>query len=232
MTFGLLPRAFYRRPVTAVAPALLGCVLVRDSPRGRVAVEIVEVEAYAGGGDPASHAFRGRTDRNAVMFGPPGHVYVYFTYGMHYCLNLVCQPAGEAAAVLVRAGRVVDGLDLAAARRAARQVTRPDSARSAAGERAGSLSARAQRHLASGPARLCQSLGVDREQDGADACDPGSQVRVLAPAGFAGLPSARIACGPRVGVRDGHEVSWRFWVAGDASVSAYRAHAPRRRGRS
>ena len=92
-----------------VAPALLGCVLVHETGDGLVAAEIVEVEAYRGESDPASHAFRGQTARNAVMYGEPGHAYVYFTYGMHFCVNLVCQPAGEPAAVLLRAGRVVDG---------------------------------------------------------------------------------------------------------------------------
>ncbi len=113
----LLPREFLARPAPEVAPGLLGCVLWRQSADGPVAVQIVEVEAYAGESDPASHAFRGRTARNAVMFGPPGHAYVYFTYGMHFCVNLVCQPAGNASAVLLRAGRVIEGAELAAARR-------------------------------------------------------------------------------------------------------------------
>src|SRR6266568_1602060 len=113
----VLPREFFGRPAAEVAPALLGCVLAHDSPAGLVAVVIVETEAYAGQADPASHAFRGRTARNAVMFGPPGHAYVYFTYGMHFCVNLVCQGEGEATAVLLRAGRVIDGTGLARERR-------------------------------------------------------------------------------------------------------------------
>ncbi len=112
-----LPREFFDRPATDVAPDLLGCVLWHDSPAGLVAVRLVEVEAYEGANDPASHAYRGQTARNAVMFGPPGHVYVYFTYGMHFCVNLVCQPPGLAEAVLLRAGEVVAGADLAARRR-------------------------------------------------------------------------------------------------------------------
>ena len=102
-----LSRSFYDRPVLEVARDLLGALVVRDG----VAVRLTEVEAYAGGHDPASHAFRGRTRRNAVMFGPPGHAYVYFTYGMHFCMNLVCGPPGQASAVLLRAGVVIDGLD-------------------------------------------------------------------------------------------------------------------------
>ena len=213
MTGGqILSRGFFDRPATAVAPELLGCVLAHHLADGVVAAEIVEVEAYMGRADPPSHAFRGQTARNEVMFGEPGHAYVYFTYGMHFCVNLVCQPPGEAAAVLLRAGRVVEGVELAAARRSGA----PGGNRRVA-------------QLASGPARLCQALGVDRAQNGADVCDPGGALRVLAPEGFSGLPADRIATGPRVGVSTGAEVPWRFWIAGDPSVSAYRAHVPRRR---
>jgi len=113
----VLPREFFDGPAPEVAPRLLGCVLRRDSPEGPVAAVITEVEAYSGLTDPASHAYRGLTARNEVMFGPPGHAYVYFTYGMHFCVNLVCEPAGAVSAILLRAGRVVEGADLAAARR-------------------------------------------------------------------------------------------------------------------
>lgn len=113
----VLPRAFFDRPVLTVAPALLGGVLAHQTGDGLVATEIVEVEAYRGESDPASHAFRGKTSRNAVMFGEAGHAYVYFTYGMHFCVNLVCQLPGVPAAVLIRAGRIVAGAELAAARR-------------------------------------------------------------------------------------------------------------------
>jgi DNA-3-methyladenine glycosylase len=181
-------------------------VLTHATPDGEVAVRLTEVEAYAGSADPASHAFRGRTPRTAVMFGPPGHVYVYFTYGMHFCMNLVCLPAGTASAVLVRAGEVVAGEDLARARRAPLKAGIPP------------------RDLARGPARLCQALGIDRTMDGADACDPSSALRIWKPA----VPSSSaVETGPRVGIREAADVPWRFWLAGEATVSAYRAH-PRR----
>ncbi len=121
----LVPREFFNRPATVVAPLLLGCVLVHELLEGLVAVELTEVEAYTGSTDPASHAFRGKTARNEVMFGDPGHAYVYFTYGMHFCVNLVCQPVGEPSAVLLRAGRVVAGEELAARRRQAVAGGRP-----------------------------------------------------------------------------------------------------------
>jgi DNA-3-methyladenine glycosylase len=211
----VIARSFFGREVLAVAPQLLGCVLAHGTREGLVAVKVTEVEAYRGESDPASHAFRGKTARNAVMFGEPGHAYVYFTYGMHFCVNLVCQPPGEAGAVLLRAGRVVEGAALAGARRLA-------------GARNGSR-VPAGRDLARGPARLCQALGIGREQNGADVCDPGGALRVLAPAGFAGLAASAVSSGPRVGVRLGAESGWRFWVDGDPTVSAYRPHMPKRR---
>ena len=113
----LMPREFFARPSVPVAPDLLGCVLEHQTEAGLVAVELTEVEAYAGASDPASHAYRGKTARNAVMFGPPGHAYVYFTYGMHFCVNLVCLGNGSASAVLLRAGRIIEGEELARIRR-------------------------------------------------------------------------------------------------------------------
>jgi DNA-3-methyladenine glycosylase len=245
-SWSVLPRAFFDRPVLTVAPALLGCVLAHETGDGLVAVMLVEVEAYRGESDPASHAFRGKTARNAVMFGEPGHAYVYFTYGMHFCVNLVCQPAGEAAAVLVRAGRVVEGTGLAVAQRlegsgasvrAAGVRAAGSGAGSGAGPGAGVRAAGsgagvrrvAERELARGPARLCQALGISRMQNGADVCEPHGPLRVLAPAGFTGLPAASVSTGPRVGVRLGAEAHWRFWVAGDPAVSAYRPYVPKRR---
>src|SRR5258706_10733081 len=157
-SWSVLPRAFFDRPVLSVAPALLGCVLVHETEEGLVAVMLAEVEAYRGESDPASHAYRGMTARNAVMFGEPGHAYVYFTYGMHFCVNLVCGPAGIARAVLLRAGQIIEGTTLASARRSAGRAAGPS----------------AERDLARGPARLCQALGIDPALDGADVCDTGS----------------------------------------------------------
>jgi DNA-3-methyladenine glycosylase len=200
-----LPRAFFDRPALDVAPELLGCVLRHDSPQGPVAAVIVEVEAYAGRVDPASHAYRGPTARNAVMFGPPGYAYVYFTYGMHYCVNLVCEPEGEAEAVLLRAGRIIEGTELAVARR------------------------RGERDLARGPARLCQALGIDKALDGADVCAADSPLRAVTVPGWVPAPASAISAGPRVGISRAADWPWRFWLTGEPSVSAYRRSAPRTR---
>ena len=213
----VLPREFFAGPSLRVAPRLLGCVLEHQTAEGLVAVELTEDEAYEGSADPASHSYRGRTARNAVMFGPPGHAYVYFTYGMHFCVNLVCAPEGTSSAVLLRAGRVIEGAPLAAARRlAGRPAGRNLAARNLA-----------DRDLARGPARLCQALSIDRAQDGADACDPASPLRVRA-----GPPAAiprPISRGPRVGVSSAADRAWRFWLTGDPTVSVYRPWVPRTR---
>jgi DNA-3-methyladenine glycosylase len=228
----LLPRDFFARPAQEVAPGLLGCVLRHDTPAGAVAVLVTETEAYAGTADAASHAFRGRTARTAVMFGQPGHAYVYFTYGMHFCVNLVCLPEGTASAVLLRAGRVIEGEELAAGRRTASSRGNEPGRGSAAGPVNGTGATRAARtrvaarDLARGPARLCQALGIGRGLDGADVCDPRSPLRVSGP--VLAVPAADVRRGPRVGVSRAAEVPWRFWVAGEPTVSAYRVHAPRR----
>lgn len=203
-----------------MAPALLGCVLEHETPEGLAAVALTEVEAYAGETDPASHAYRGRSPRNAVMYGPPGHAYVYFTYGMHFCVNVVCLPRGTAAAVLLRAGRLVAGEDLARGRRAARRMAPEEPAPRV-------LPAR---ELARGPARLCQALAITRIQNGFDLCAPDSPLR-LRPAGSGGRTSgeATVSVGPRVGVSAGADTSWRFWVTDDPTVSTYRPHKPRSR---
>jgi DNA-3-methyladenine glycosylase len=215
----VLPREFFDGPAPEVAPRLLGCVLRHDSPEGTVAAEITEVEAYAGLTDPASHAYRGLTARNAVMFGPPGHVYVYFTYGMHFCVNLVCEPAGAVSAILLRAGRVIEGGDLAAARR----WSRPGRE---AGPGAGARR-HPERDLARGPGRLCEALGIDRALNGADAVDPQSPLRVSAGPGGP-VPPAKVRAGPRVGISQAVDVPWRFWLDGDDHVSQYRTFTPRR----
>jgi DNA-3-methyladenine glycosylase len=198
-------RAVLERPVLRVAPTLLGCVLEHETQEGLVAVRLTEVEAYDGPNDPGSHAYRGRTPRTAVMFGPPGFVYVYFTYGMHWCMNLVCQPDGTPSAVLIRAGEVVEGEALARTRRP---------------------SAKSARELARGPARLAQALGVAKEQNGLDACDPSSPLRLLP---GRRVPKARIRTSPRVGLAAAADRPWRFYVDGEPSVSPYRPHVPKRR---
>lgn len=196
-----LPRTFFDRPAAEVAPDLLGRVLLHDT----VAVRLTEVEAYAGESDPASHAYRGRTNRNAVMFGPPGYAYVYFTYGMHFCVNLTCLGSGTASAVLLRAGEVVQGTDVARGR------ARPGAP---------------ARDLARGPARLTRALGIDRDHNGADVCDPSGPLRILD-----GEPAdpALVRTGPRTGVTAAKDVPWRFYLDADPTVSPYRAHQPRAR---
>jgi DNA-3-methyladenine glycosylase len=194
------------RPVLEVAPRLLGAVVRHTTDEGAVAVRLTEVEAYAGPDDPGSHAFRGPTPRTAVMFGPPGHLYVYFSYGMHWCANVVTGPDGRASAVLLRAGEVVDGHDLARSRRPA---------------------ARTDRDLARGPARLAQALGLTGALDGADLRS--SAVR-LQPR-LRQVPAARVRTGPRVGVSgeggDAGRFPWRFWLDGEPTVSVYRPSVPR-----
>lgn len=192
------PRDFFARNALDVAPELLGCLLTTRLEQGTVTVRITEVEAYAGALDPASHAYRGRTARNAVMFGPPGYAYVYFIYGMHYAVNVVCAPDGVSEAVLVRAGEVVDGFELARARRPA---TRGDA------------------DLARGPGRLASAIGLTRELDGADLCEPLGPLTLEL-----GKPvdAALIRSGPRVGISHAADLPWRFYLHGDPTVSPYR----------
>lgn len=198
-----------------VAPRLLGAVLtarVADDPSSAVAVRLTEVEAYRGETDPGSHAFRGRTARNAAMFGAAGAVYVYFTYGMHYCVNLVCGPAGLSRAVLLRGGEVVDGLEVARRRRPA---------------------ARQDRDLARGPARLCAALGLDRSDDGAHLGPPGARLHLALPRAEDRPDPDSVRSGPRTGVAgpggEGETFPWRFWLDGDPTVSPYRPARPGRR---
>jgi DNA-3-methyladenine glycosylase len=191
--------------VLDAARSLLGQVFSVRTQAGTVAVRLTEVEAYAGSADPASHAFRGRTPRNAVMFGPAGHLYVYFVYGMHWCCNVVCGQSGVASAVLLRAGEVVSGVDIARSRRPA---------------------ARSTVDLARGPARLASTLGLDAGANGTDLCATTSPIRLLA---GEPVPEQLIRAGPRVGVAVAGDVPWRLWVAGDPTVSPYRPGGPRRR---
>lgn len=183
--------------VLDVAPRLLGASLTHAG----VTVRLTEVEAYAGSDDPGSHACRGPTPRTRVMFGPPGHLYAYFSYGMHVCANVVTGREGTASAVLLRAGEVVDGVDLARERRA---TTR-------------------ERDLARGPANLCRALGIGLDLDGTDL-SRGPVRLVLAAAPDPG----RVSTGPRVGLRGAPDRPWRFWLTGEPTVSAYRPAAKRR----
>lgn len=187
-------------PVEQLAPSLLGAVL----RAGSVAIRLTEVEAYAGADDPGSHAFRGQTPRNAVMFGPAGRAYVYFTYGMHWCLNVVTGPVGEPAAVLLRAGEVISGLDLA-------RKWRPGSS---------------DRDLARGPARMTKTLGVEGRFNGLDLFAGGAELSLEAPR----VRATAVRTGPRVGVAGaGAATPWRFWLDGEPTVSTYRPAVTRRR---
>ena len=186
-----LPREFYRRDPREVAPDLLHKVLVRGPCRAL----IVETEAYCGPLDPASHTYRGRTARNATMFGPAGHLYVYFTYGMHWCANAVCGDEGEGVAVLLRALRPLSGLDEMWARRPA---------------------CRRERDLCRGPARLCQAFGIDGTFDGSDLVAGREGITIL-DEGVA--PPAGVVATTRVGIRVAVDKPWRWYVDGDPHVS-------------
>ncbi|QDP94584.1 DNA-3-methyladenine glycosylase [Microlunatus elymi] len=189
--------------VTVAARTLLGATL----QRGEVAVRIVEVEAYDGPTDPAAHTYNGKTDRNWVMFGPAGHLYVYFNYGMHHAANVSAGPDGRGSGVLLRAGEVIRGIDLARQRRGPAVV---------------------DRDLARGPGRLTQALGITRADNGTDllATDPATDAVRLLPRA---TPPPKINTGPRVGISKEMERPWRFWIADDQHVSAYRRHTPRKR---
>ena len=195
-----LPRAFYRRDSRVVAPELLGKLLVRRGDDGPPLVaRIVEVEAYAGAEDPGSHGYRGETPRTRTMFGRAGHLYVYFTYGMHWCANAVCGEAGESSAVLLRAAAPLEGHDRMRANQGA--------------------AARRDRDLCSGPAKLCQAFGIDRAFDGADLVTGDLGVRILDD----GTPPPEApVVSRRIGLSAGVEHEWRWHVAGDPNVSGPR----------
>ena len=190
-----MTRAWFDRSALEVAPELLGALLVHDTPRGRVAGRIVETEAYRGPEDLAAHSAKGRTSRNAVMFGPPGHAYVYLIYGLHHCLNVVCGPGEKPEAVLIRAVAIEDGESLARQRRGS---TVPPE------------------RLAAGPGNLCAAFGIDRSLNGADLM-AGGALRLIAPGADSPIVSRR-----RIGVDYAGEWAlrpWRFLVAGDRHVS-------------
>ena len=178
--------------------------MVTERPEGTVALRLTEVEAYSGSGiDPSAHSHRGPTPRASIMFGPPGRLYVYFSYGVHWCANVVVGADGDGEAVLLRAGEVVLGEELARARRPA---------------------ARSARDLAGGPARLTQALAIGRDDLGADLLDPASPVRL-----HRGAPPAAISAGPRVGISVATDLPWRFWETGAPSVSVFRPGGKSRR---
>jgi len=191
--------------VEASARALLGCTVTAHG----VTVRLTEVEAYSGvGDDPASHAHRGLTRRNAVMFGPAGVLYVYFTYGMHWCMNVVCGPLGRASAVLLRAGAVVDGIEIARSRRLGRSGL-----------------PMADRDLARGPARLAMALDITGVEYGTPLLDGTGPVTLKRP--IEAVDETNIRSGPRVGISVGVDKPWRFWLDGERSVSTFRPRLPR-----
>jgi DNA-3-methyladenine glycosylase len=200
-----LPRSFFARPSPEVGPDLLGRILVcRVGDGTLLTARIVEAEAYQED-DPASHSFRGRTNRTEVMFGPPGHAYVYFTYGMHHCMNVVTGSTGEGSAVLLRAAEPLEGLEEMARRRGTNDP----------------------RALCSGPGRLCQALGIDRAQNGLDLVR-GRRLWLLE---GASVTRSKISVGSRVGITSGTDRPWRFSVQGDRFVSRARPPVPVRGSR-
>ena len=198
------PRSWYERNVIDVARDLLGCYITTVRDDGEVTIRLSEVEAYGGADDPGSHAYRGRTTRNAAMFDEPGRLYVYRHMGLHHCINVVTHPHGQASAVLLRAGEVVRGVELAQARR----------------EAAGTAGPHAQ--LARGPARLAVCLALDLADNGADVTGPGGPVQLVRGTD----PAVALGAGPRVGVGgdggDPGRYPWRWWLSDDPTVSAYR----------
>lgn len=186
---GILPRKFYARETVTAARELLGCILVHNAPDGPASGRIVETEAYIQG-DPACHAYRGETPRNKVMFGPPGHAYVYFIYGMYYCFNTVTAPAGVGEAVLIRALEPLEGIPLMRRRRGRDRLM----------------------ELCSGPAKLVQALGIVRNHNGADLTR--NPLFVLK-----GDARERILTTTRVGIREGADLPLRFYLEGNPFVS-------------
>ncbi|MGH2449591.1 MAG: DNA-3-methyladenine glycosylase [Chloroflexota bacterium] len=186
-----LPREFFARPSPIVAPELLGKILVHHLPEGVAAGRIVEVEAYTGQTDPGSHAYRGMTPRNTVMFGPPGYVYVYTSYGVHACMNVVTETPGVAGAVLIRALEPLQGLAIMEERRSARR----------------------QRDLANGPGKLCRALGISVSMDGTDL--EGSELWI----DDDGYRPEDIAVSRRIGLSQGSELPLRFYIPGNRFVS-------------
>ncbi|WP_347754154.1 DNA-3-methyladenine glycosylase [Agrococcus sp. ProA11] len=222
-----LDAAWFERDPLELAPLLLGGVLSRADESGTVALRLTEVEAYRGTDDPGAHTFRGKTARNATMFRPGGHVYCYFTYGLHHAVNIVAGPEGSGWGVLVRAGEVIDGHSLALERRSVRRAAPPTG------------------ELARGPGNVAQALGATLADDGAAFVSAAARTTTVGRGG----PQARLETtwtftpaaeppphrtGPRVGVSgpggDASAFPWRFWIPGEPSVSAYRSAARRSTG--
>lgn len=203
---GVLPEAWFSRTALEVAPELLGCELRHDG----VAVRITEVEAYMGDVDPGSHAYRGPNKRNQAMYGPPGRMYVYWHMGLHHCVNLVCAPEEVAQGVLIRAGEVIEGVETAMARRNAAGVCRREI------------------DLARGPARLTVALALGLRDNHVPVCRPGGRATLSGPGS-----TREVMSGPRVGIggegADVERFPWRYWIAGDPTVSVYKAAPPPRR---
>jgi DNA-3-methyladenine glycosylase len=198
----LLQRAFFNRDPRAVARELLGKLIVRREGRKQIAGRIVEVEAYLGAGDLAAHAAAGNTARNSVLWGPPGHAYVYFIYGVHYCLNISCLPAGEAGCVLIRALEPVSGIANMAKARGLADLDL--------------TSTRDLRRLASGPGKLCEALGITRPRDNdKDMLSPTSDLQVISD----GFRTKEIAITQRIGITKSMEMPLRYVVAGNAFLS-------------
>ena len=197
-----LPRTFNERDALTVARDLVGCLFVHDSPQGTMSVRLLEVEAYRGEQDPGSHGYRGETPRTKTMFGPPGHLYVYFTYGMHWCANIVCGPAGVCEAVLLRAGEPHEGIEIMRA------------------NRSGIVD---DRLLASGPARLTKAMGISKPQDGASLLRGGS-FYCAQDAITETYRNGDVAQTPRIGLAAGRgdEIPWRFVVPGHPYASRRR----------
>jgi DNA-3-methyladenine glycosylase len=200
-----LSRSFYLRPTLTVARDLLGKLLVRTSGEQVLVGRIVEVEAYLGSRDPASHAYRGKTRRNAVMFSEGGHLYVYFTYGMHFCCNVVTEREGIGHAVLLRAIEPLSGIEtMAKNRNATLQVRKNEEG----------MALRRMVELTNGPAKLCQALGIRRKENGVDLCAGPIWIADDATSGRFGTGRSS-----RIGIRRGREHAWRFYVKGNPFVS-------------
>ncbi|MEO9220186.1 MAG: DNA-3-methyladenine glycosylase [Mycobacteriaceae bacterium] len=204
----VLPEAWFARTALEVAPELLGCTFRHAG----VALRITEVEAYMGEADPGSHAYRGPNKRNQAMYGPPGRMYVYWHMGLHHCVNIVSAPEGVAQGVLVRAGQVIDGLDTAMARRNAAGVCRREV------------------DLARGPARLTVALALGLGDNHVPVCDPDGAATISGPGEVRNVLS-----GPRVGIggdgADAQQFGWRYWLAGEPTVSAFKPAPPPKRRR-